>query len=38
MNIQTFHFTSYDILKARELQKPKLQTLLDAHYLLKQTN
>ena len=38
INIQTFHFTSCDILKAGELPKPKWQTLLDAHHLFKQTN
>ena len=38
MNIQTFHLTSCDILKARGLPKPKWQTLLDAHHLFKETN
>ena len=38
INIQTFHFTSCEILKAGELPKPEWQTLLDVHHLFKQTN
>ena len=37
-NIQTFHFTSCKILKAKELSKPEWKNLLDAHHLFKQTN
>ena len=34
----TFHFTSCNILKAREFPKHQWQTLLDAHHPFKQTN
>ena len=38
INIETFHFTSCNILQAREFPKPEWQTLLDAYHPFKQTN
>ena len=38
INIQTFHFTSCGILKASKRAKRQWQTLIDMHYLFKQTN